>query len=170
MTRQSIPPLAPFEQSPITAAIADRLRRASVGEVISYEEISRVAGEDIHGAWHLLRGARESLQRERIVFGVITNEGVKRLDDSGKVAMSESYVGKVKSAAKRALKVLRTADLGALTSDEKKRYAVAEVRAGVAIQFTSKHGGDGIGAAVESGKSARDLRQLLSGTLKQFRS
>lgn len=76
--------LRPIGQMSIdTKTLLDRLRLAAVGDLLSYEELSKLIDRDVQGkARHCLESARRGvLRKNRYVFGVILNVGLKRLDD-----------------------------------------------------------------------------------------
>lgn len=163
-----VPPLSRFEESPFRRALVDLLREVEVGEMVPYAEMSALLGDDVRNCWHLVTSAREALLREGIAFDVVTNVGLKRLDDTGKVAAAEGYLSKGRNAARRSMRMLRASDVSALSPADRTRYLVAEVRAGAVLQFGSNRGIKQITAAIESGATTRRLKESLRDTLSQF--
>lgn len=93
------------ELSVDTQVLERTLRASAVGTIVSYEELSKAIGRDVqNGARHILHSARRRLlAQDRIVFGVVTDVGLKRLDDHGIVG----------TAGQRLRHIRRTATMGA---------------------------------------------------------
>ena len=72
----------PIGQLSIDAkTLMDRLRLAAVGTTVRYSELNELIGRDVQGtARSCLQTARRRLLREGIDFGVLLNEGLKRLN------------------------------------------------------------------------------------------
>lgn len=168
MTLSRVPPLSLFEESPFRRALVEWLREVPVGEVVTYDDLSELAGEEIRQVWHLVASAREVLLKEGVAFDVVTNVGLKRLDDAGKVAAAEGYLSKGRNAAKRSVRMLRASNVAALSPEERVRYTVADIRAGVALLFGSKRIGQELEKTVAAGTSSRQLRESVKDTLRQF--
>lgn len=165
---QRIPPLSRFEESPFRRMLIDWLRDVPIGEIATYKDLSEIVGDDIRRAWHLLSSAREVLLKEGLVFDVVVNVGLKRLDDIGKVAAAEGYLDKSRNAARRTNRVLRVTDYAALSDADRLRYNIADIRAGAVQMFASKRGIRQIVAAAESGSALRQLKGAVRDTFKQF--
>lgn len=107
-----------------TEKIAEALARAEVGETITYDAISAVIGRDVrNSARHNMAAARRKvLREERIVFDVVRGEGLRRLDDAGKVATGGSAIHRIRRAAGRADKVLISVEFANLSSEEQIRH------------------------------------------------
>lgn len=165
---ERVPPLSRFEVSPVRRALEDWLREIPVGEVASYADLSTVAGEDVRGVWHLVRSAREALLKEGMVFDVVPNTGLRRADDVGKVNAGQTYADKGARAARRALRLLRTADFDALPPDARVRYTTTELRAGMMHQFGNERTARKVEAAITGGASVKQLSASVRDTLKQF--
>jgi hypothetical protein len=169
MTRQRVPPLSAFEESPLRREIIEALSNLAVGEVMAYSALSELAGEDIRNAWHLVTSAREALLKEGLVFDVVRTVGIKRLDEDGKVAASEGYLDKTKFAARRATRILRATHLAELSETSKLRFFVAEVRAGAVLQFSAKRTLSTLAATLQAGRTPRELKSELLASVEQFK-
>lgn len=90
------------ELSVDTQLLFDRLIKAKIGETVTYQELSGLIGADVQGrARGLLRTARKKAMREeRMVFGVVRNVGLKRLDDSGIVSTGQLTLAKIRRQAR----------------------------------------------------------------------
>jgi len=77
MGDQNKPPIA--AKSVETQVLEDFLREVKPGEMVPWEELSKVAGRDARGAaYPSLQSARRILEREGAVFVTIVGVGVKR--------------------------------------------------------------------------------------------
>lgn len=99
-------PMLNFQRSSDTEAIATALR--GVNSEISYLALANQAALTVDRLKSLLPSARRSLQRERILFGVITGVGLRRLGEMEKVELSTAAIRKTSRAAKRGVKILDT--------------------------------------------------------------
>lgn len=117
-----------------------RLRAATVGEIITYEELNGLVDRDIqHKHRYLLACARRHAKRERIVFGVVTNQGIQRLDDAGKVRAGSSLITTIRRTSKRAAQTLATVEnFDQLPNDVKIQHNMALSIFGIVQQSTSK--------------------------------
>ena len=78
-----------FETSTDSKTLAAVLAAATVGQIISYDELSKAIGRTVTAS--KLSTARYIVQREqRIVFGAVAGVGLKRLSDAEIVALSDS--------------------------------------------------------------------------------
>lgn len=98
-----------FIMSEQTAALVKVLR--GVNKDISYATLSRAVGFNITGGTPWLTSARRNLENtEGIVFAVIRGEGLRRLDDSGKVASTTKHARTIGRTARRGKKRLGTVE------------------------------------------------------------
>ena len=93
-----------FEISIDTRMIYDRLKKSRVGDVVTYEELTKLVGRDVtDGAHGNLYSARRRLLREdQIVFDTVRKIGLQRLGDTEIVEASEADLARIRRAAKRA--------------------------------------------------------------------
>lgn len=105
-----------------TSKIYDRLKAADIGEIITYKELSVLINhEDMQNncRWYL-ESARRKLQADKqLIFDVVPNKGVRRLDNEGKIDCGDTAIKKVRRAANRGMKKLSCVDIGALTNQKK---------------------------------------------------
>lgn len=95
-----------FERSPLTDSLVHILRAVN-GEV-SYETLAKQAKIDKARMKAVLPSARRILKGEKILFGCITNFGLRRLVDGDKVRKSEDNKKRMARAAGRAIRELGT--------------------------------------------------------------
>lgn len=104
--------LAIPERSEQTQTLARMLEQTPINGVVTHAEMTAAIGLDTQGAgYHHLRSACLILLRTaHMVFAPVVNEGVKRLDDAGKVSEGERRIGLLRRQSKRALRVLASVD------------------------------------------------------------
>lgn len=114
-----------FKLSPETNAVVKKLESMSIGDFASYADLSALVGGDIQGrANHYLQSARRVLRNEKqYVFGVVTDEGVKRLNDEEIVLEGSRRILHIRRASRTAMKTLVcVSDFEAMTEETKKRH------------------------------------------------
>lgn len=106
-----------FERSPDTDAVIHTLQGCN--NEISYRDLARQSGLTLGRAKQVLASARRALRSEKILFGTIRGEGLRRMTDSDKVKKPEAFKKRVARGAGRELKDLATiANFGALEKVE----------------------------------------------------
>jgi hypothetical protein len=101
------------------------LRKANVGEVVSYDALSGSIGRDVRkGGRHLLRTARHrAFTQDGVVFDTVTDVGLKRLDDHGIVGTQTkrlTHIHRVAARSKRELAAVR--DFAAMSNEDKIKH------------------------------------------------
>jgi hypothetical protein len=106
-----------FEMSEDARLLSQRLLKAESGELIKYEELTKVIGKPIAGARGGLQTARRfALREEGLVFGVERGIGIRCLNADEIVAASVAQRKFIRNKAGRAAKELSAADYGMLTA------------------------------------------------------
>lgn len=93
-----------FQVSVDVKTIAERLKNTAVGDVVTYDDLSKLIGRDVrNGARHVLNGARRYLLvRDRhMIFGIVTSLGVKRLNQKEIVDTGEYATSRIRKMARR---------------------------------------------------------------------
>jgi len=95
-----------FQMSKETSDLIRKLESTTIGEIVTYDELSEVAHGDVLGRCRSnLTSARKHLENEkRILFGCIRKVGLKRATDIEVVAEGEKGLSRVRRAARRASK------------------------------------------------------------------
>lgn len=138
------PPLARFDRSPFTQALLERLlaAHADAPVVVSYSELSRIAGEDVQSSTgrHMLYSARQILLRDhRIATDAVVNVGVKVLADDGAVAVATSAIRRVRGVARRGLRTLAAVrDPGELPEPARQQHLVTRLVLSVVRRTTDR--------------------------------
>ena len=112
-----------FQVSVETQQIYERLAKCAIGETIPYAELTKLIGGDVQDeARGYLTTARKQLMREKIVFGVIYGEGIKRLTDQETVESGQEGIAHIrKHALRTARRVVAIQDFEALPNTVKVR-------------------------------------------------
>jgi hypothetical protein len=116
------------ELSVDTQVLERLLRQAAIGAVVTYAEMAKAIGRDVQdGARHLMQSARRRLlAQDRIVFGVVINVGLKRLDDHGVVGTAAGRLKHIRRTATAGAREMGSVqDFAALPNDEKIRHNMA---------------------------------------------
>ncbi len=111
-----------------TRTIANRLELVETGEVVTYVELTKLIGKNVQGEGRsTLESARRFVLREhRRVFGVVLNEGLKRLSNDEIPDTRISAEAHVRRHAKRTIQVLLAANYDAL-APQKQRELTAGI-------------------------------------------
>lgn len=134
MSERAIP-----ELSVDTQILERRLLDVSVGEIVSYEELSKTIGRDVQRkAHHLLTTAvRRVLRDKQIVFAAVHGKGLKRLDDAGVLGVGEAAIAAIGRKSRRTVKKMACADYKALKPEERTQHNVIVSQLGVLAHITS---------------------------------
>jgi hypothetical protein len=121
-------------------ALVDRLGRLEPGALVTYEELSAIAGVDVQTRRDLLYTAFAYLrQEEGFVFDPDTGVGYVRLTESGKIGRGRRKRGMLHRAALKNTEELKTVDYGPLTPLEKYQWlAESSISAAVTLATHEK--------------------------------
>ena len=120
--------------------IFNRISTLSVGEEVSYAELSALIGRNVQGiARGALNTARNMCRNDlRMVFGIIRNKGLVRLNDVGIVDAGADGLRKIRRESRRRAKMLTCVqDFYAMPPDVRLRHNAALAILG-AISETAK--------------------------------
>lgn len=122
-----------FELSADTKVIRSVLEEAKVGDIVTYETLSKAIGRDVREfAMGAINSARRILLNEkRYVFECVQKIGYKRLDDSNIVKSMERDRRHIAKYSGRSLKKLECVAFNALSKEEQKTHTVAAAQFGV---------------------------------------
>ncbi len=86
-----------------TTLLYDRLRKMEVGEIVNYDELSKIIHRDVRSCRGLLATARrKALRDDEIVIDCVHGEGVKRLDDVGVVETLSTALRAIRKKSRKA--------------------------------------------------------------------
>lgn len=136
-----------------TQTLERLLRQVQIGETVAYIVLSTAIGRDVqYEAYGNLRSARRRLlKQERIVFAAVTGEGLKRLDDRGKVGAGRAHIKKAHTQAKIARANLTSVDdFDAMPNELKIDHNIGLAMAGAIIHATSPRTEKAIAGKIET--------------------
>jgi hypothetical protein len=130
--------------------LLSRLKAAKVGDVVTYAELSELVGRDVQKtSRYILEAARRWAKKERVIFGVVTGQGLKRLDDIGKVRAGSGMMDKIRRTSRRAAQTLASVEnFDSLPNDMKIQHNMSMSIFGVIQQATSRKTQDRIAEKV----------------------
>jgi hypothetical protein len=113
-----------FTASYETRLLYERLRKLEVKEIVSYQELSKIIGQDVQESGRgALTSARKMAQRDdRIVTDAVTNVGITRIGDVETIASASLTFKKVRRAVQRGTERLTSVDFDNLSNDDKIRH------------------------------------------------
>jgi hypothetical protein len=92
-----------------TQFLCRMLRDVPIGGEVTHQAMSEAIGRDVQGnARYVVSSARRILEREGIVFGALAGVGLRRLDDVGKIGVSDDGLSRIRRMAKHRRRVLDT--------------------------------------------------------------
>ena len=155
-----------FEKSNDTKIIESVLVEAEVGDLITYEDLTRAIGRDVRQfAQPSLRSARRGLlNTQGIVFGVETNVGLRRLNDDQIVDSTLYDRIRMKRAATRSIRKLSVVKFDELSDEKKRQHIVASAQIGAIEMFATRNATKKIEKKVDGSKE----RIAIGETLKMF--
>lgn len=151
-----------FELSADTRFIHQRLSKAAVGDVVEYEELTKLIGRDIRGAArHSLQSAIRLCQKDGREFGAVMNVGIKRLSPEEIVVAAEDQIARSRNAAKRGMRRLANADFAKLSADDQLRHNATASVLGVLSLFGKQKSVEKVRAAVVAAADALPVGRVL---------
>jgi hypothetical protein len=129
-----------FQMGADARLLMQHLSKSSIGQIVTYDEMSRVISRPVSGASTSLRTALKRLLRDSgMVFGVVQGTGFKRLDDAEIVAEGGKATDIIRRRARRAIERQSKADFAKLTREQQGRYtAQVSVLAATAFMTTER--------------------------------
>lgn len=129
-----------FQMNADSRLLMQHLSKATIGQTVTYDELSRIISRPVNGATGSLRTAMIRLLRDQnMVFSNVHGTGFKRLDDSEIVAEGGKATDVIRRRAKRAIERQSKADFTKLTREQQARYtAQVSVLAATAFMTTER--------------------------------
>jgi hypothetical protein len=128
-----------FEKSSDTKILEDTLRQVAVGDMATYENLSKAIGRDVRTfAIAALRTARHGLIKEGFVFGVEQNVGLVRLNSTEIVKSTEMDRKSVHRKVNRTLSKLSVAKYDELDDENKRKHVTMSAQMGALAMFSAK--------------------------------
>lgn len=148
-----------------TLIIENRLRKTQEGEIVTYDELTKLLGRNVV---MFCRGnvgtARHALIEESIFFDCIPNEGYKRLTLSEATASSEDFRRRARKTIRRGIRHLRHIPLDQLSDEDKMKHMSSAVQFETMELFSSTKAANRIETAVKDSSH----KMAIGETLKLF--
>lgn len=144
--------------------LAERLKKATPGEVISYADLSSVIGQDVRGrqGYARLKSARRVVQREaNMIFEAVTRQGLKRCDDMGIVKVAQSCIDSIHRRATRGLKAIACVNVDTLDNNGRILLNATASHLGVLRQVTTAKSQEKLTQAVAKTSDKLPLQKTL---------
>ena len=159
------------EMSVDTRILYERLKKAQVNELVTYQELNDLIKRNVQGeAYFVMATARRRCMAEdMIVYGTVENEGIKRLDPAAIANSGEFFVHRIKKTARRAIKTLScltTDEFAGLSNEDKVKHNAYRSAVGVVEHFMKPAQVKKIEAAVTEQQTALPIMR----TLEVFKS
>lgn len=128
-----------FRLSSDSKALAEKLLTVSVGETITYQDMSAIIGRSVQSIGRgALETARSIVQREkRIVFGVIRGVGLIRLNDSEIIDLADKAREHSRRHARRVVKKLICVEYSSLKKESQIKHNAAISMFGAISEISS---------------------------------
>jgi ribosomal protein L30/L7E len=128
-----------FRPSSDSKALARRLEATQIGEIVSYDELTKLIAEDVTKVGRgTLQTARRIVQRDhRIVFDVVRGVGLKRLNSVEIVDQSDQTRERIRRTASRGARSLTCADYDALPQEKKAKHNISAALLGAISEYAS---------------------------------
>lgn len=151
-----------------TKTLSDRLARAEVDEIVTYQELTSLIGRDVQS---IARGNLNSAVRRMLadgrVFACVHGVGVKRLNDHEIVGVGTQVLSKVRRTTNRArVKLAAVQDFDALPRDEKATHNMAMSVLGVLSHMTKPSTVRQLETRIDEARTALPLQKTLDALSK----
>lgn len=151
-----------FQMSSDARLILAHIRKKSVGEVATYDELSNVISSTVNGATGSLRTAmRRMLKDDDIVFAVVRGVGIKRLNDGEIVDESQSYSNAIRRKAKNSFERVSKVDFQKLTTQQQARASAQMSIMATLAHMTKQSTVSKIEARMPTGKQELPINDTL---------
>lgn len=148
-----------------TKIIEHRLRTTSAGEVVTYDELSKLLGRDVRvHCYGNIQTAIKALIKESVFFDCVIGNGYRRLNESESVAALEHYRIKARRAVRRGIVHLQHIEADKLSEQDRLKYFAAGTQLQALELFSGAKAGNKIEAAVTKCAS----QMAIGETLKLF--
>ena len=156
-----------LEISAETKLLYGALSKAETGEFFSYSRLSALISMDVQGRGrrYLDRARHMCLVDDEMVFGVVFNEGLRRLEDSEIVSVGEGTIGRIRRSLKRGVRKLSCINIRNLDNEGKVRMNIQLSVMGVISHVTRRKSV----ALIESRVRQHNDRLSIGTTLEEFR-
>lgn len=144
--------------------IYDQLIIASVGDTVTYAELTSLIGRDVQqkGRGALITARRRARNIDRIIFGTVRDSGLLRLNDTEIVETGEGTLRHIRRAARRgAQKVLCVQNFNSLPNEKKIQHNTFVSMFGVMAEITKPNKIKAIEKRVESAQAVLPVAKMM---------
>lgn len=144
--------------------IYERLIASSVGDTITYSELSELIGRDVQrtGRGALVTARRRARNIDRMVFGTVRTSGLTRLSDAQIVETGEGALSHIRRAARRgAQTVLCVQNFNSLPNEKKVQHNTYVSMLGMMAEVAKPAKIRAIEKSVEATQAALPLAKML---------
>lgn len=147
-----------------------RLVETQIGDLIPYDELSRIIARDVQedGRGYLNEARDLARKLDKIVFDVERDVGIVRADNVTTVGIAGDRVERINRAAKRGVDILATVDRDRLEPHDRVKHDVTHLQLGALKQFASMPVTKKLTESAESGHRLPPIKTLIAQTLKMF--
>jgi hypothetical protein len=150
------------EKSADTLVIEHRLRTTESGDIVTYDELSKLLGRDVKLHCRSgLRTARNALVYEAIHFATIPGEGFKRLTADESVSSSQSHINRARAASRKGLKQLQHVKADELSGQMKQTHLAKVSQLGMLHLFSTASAAKKIEAKVQDSNQQIPIGETL---------
>lgn len=148
-----------------TKIIEHRFRNTSFGDVVTYDELSKLLGRDVREhCYGNIRTALRSLMKESIFLDCIAGEGYKRLNEAESVAALDHYRVKARRAVRRGIVHLQHIAADKLSEQDKLKYFAM----GTQLQTMELFSSSKATSRIETAVNKTSQQMAIGETLKLF--
>lgn len=150
-----------------TRLLYARLKALQPGETVSYEDLSREIGKDVHrGSWHFLTTALSWLEREdRIVTECDPGTGVRRVTNEEHTAVMQLHRKRAQGQLRRGIDKAACADYERLPDQSRREFNRELAHLGVLHAMSGEKAAKAIAQASDGKRiSSSEAMQALLGT------
>lgn len=147
-----------------TQLLYERLKRAEIGEFIPYQELTATIDRDVQsdGRGYLNTARGMTLRHDRMVFECVSNQGLRRMNDTEIVEGGTSILQRIRRASRRgAMKLASVKNFDALPNNKKIRHNALLSALGAITHFGRESNVKQIEAKVEAAQSKLPLARTL---------
>lgn len=145
-----------------TTLIFRRLAKMAPGEVVTYDELSALIGQDVRGVRGYITSAMNRARNEyRLVFENVSEVGFKCLDDEGKALKVQKRNSRISSITRRGFQELSTVDYDKLNPTARNIHDREMMRLGVQRLFSSNRSMEKIEQAAQQTQRSLSVQDTL---------
>ena len=121
-----------------TRIVENVLAEAAIGQIVSYEQLSRAIGSLILKRRYIIDSAKGSLLKtNKMVFGCVRGVGLRRLNDEQVIDSIDCDNARVGKIARKSISKLATVNFSSLPEDAKRKHVVVSAQVGAIRMFTT---------------------------------